>query len=191
MSVSHSGLGPSTQNSVWQAVSTQEVFVQQMSSRPAEDRMPARKSDPRTLFISPLSHPQAGDPEVAKPLRDTKVTWPEAEWEDPGMHSRFDRVKKNTVEKSRLFASPSLGVLKGIRMCHPQTCHFLQDYFELKANKKHKGKQISVPARLPQSKTYVSVQKAPLSSSYSRRRDTHPYQQRQKLGTKLGLNKQT
>ena len=76
-------------------------------------------------------------------------------------------------------------------MCHPQTCHFLQDYFELKANKKHKGKQISVPAHLPQSRTYVSVRKAPPSSSYSRRRDNHPYQQRQKLGTKLGLNKQT
>lgn len=69
MSTSHSGLGPSPQNSIWQAVGTQDVFVQQMSSRPAEDRMPAGKSGLRTLFISPLSHPQAGGPEVAKPLR--------------------------------------------------------------------------------------------------------------------------
>lgn len=76
-------------------------------------------------------------------------------------------------------------------MCHPQTCHFLQDYFELKANRKLKGKQISVPTCLPQSKMYISVGKVSPSSSYSRRRDTHTYQQRQKLGTRVGLNKQT
>ena len=76
--------------------------MQQMSSRPAEDRIPARNSGLRTLFISPLSHPEAGDPEVAEPLKDTKVTWPGAEWEDVGMHSRFDRVKKTQWRRAGL-----------------------------------------------------------------------------------------
>lgn len=74
-----------------------------MSSRPAEDRIPARNSGLRTLFISPLSHPEAGDPEVAEPLKDTKVTWPGAEWEDVGMHSRFDRVKKTHSGEEQAF----------------------------------------------------------------------------------------
>lgn len=93
--------------------------MQQMSSRPAEDRMPARKSDPRTLFISPLSHPQAGDPEVAKPLRDTKVTWPEAEWEDPGMHSRFDRVKKKHSGEEQAFCFSISGGPEGYQNVPP------------------------------------------------------------------------
>ena len=64
-----------------------------------------------------------------------------------------------------------------------------KDYFELKAIKKHKSRQSSVPSFLPQSRTYISVcEGAPFQLPFQ---ENSPYHWRQKLGSKLDLNRQT